>query len=415
MSPANVGATPDARLSGVETLPRTIWWEDDDGTGRPCVRLVDQRLLPCDFEIMTCTTSGELCDAIAGMALRGAPALGVGAACAVALWSSNESTERDLDSYLAALDRVAARVSSVRPTAVNLAWGADQARAAAHDAAGSLDDARRAVVRRACDLRDDDERRCRAIGRHGADLFSSESGAGARIMTHCNAGSLACARFGTATGVIYATFVAGDLAHVWVRETRPVNQGARLTAWEMARAGVPCSLVCDSAAASLMAQGLVDAVVVGADRICANGDVANKIGTYDLACLCRVHALPFYVAAPNSTVDLATACGADVRIEQRPEREVAGFSARGVFPLPARADGLLDIVGDGLELSAREGHRVVARRTEEGLSLDVWMRTTPDVPIDNPAFDITPAEFVTGIVTETGVFAPSDIARSLRG
>jgi methylthioribose-1-phosphate isomerase len=401
-------------MSGIERLPRTIWWEGDSGTGQACVRLVDQRLLPCELHIMTCTTHRELCDAIADMALRGAPALGVGAAFAVALWSENESAQTSCSDYLSALDEVIETVASVRPTAVNLSWGAHQVGEWAHGCAGTLAEVKAGVVELACRLRDDDEARCRAIGMQGARLFSgAREHGGVRIMTHCNAGSLATARYGTATGVIYATHAAGDLAHVWVKETRPVNQGARLTAWEMVQAEVPCSLVCDSTAASLMMAGEVDAVVVGADRICANGDVANKVGTYDLACLAHVHGLPFYVAAPNSTIDPATACGSDVRIEQRPEREMRGFGARGTFDVPPAAHSLLEATADGVRLSSPQGHELSLWRDSDKFVADVWMCTTPAIDVYNPAFDVTPAAFVTGIVTERGVFAPEEVLRSL--
>ena len=216
---------------GTENLPKTIWWQTDDTTGRPHVLLVDQAHLPLATDILKCDTPEELCTAITTMALRGAPALGVGAAFAVALWSENESTQTDVASYLAALDEVADEVSSVRPTAANLAWGAGQISAFAHaHASETLESIKAGVVELACHLRDDDERRCRAIGANGATLFedfkmSIESdgtiSGGACVMTHCNAGSLATARYGTATGVIYSAFEQSRIAQVWVRETRP--------------------------------------------------------------------------------------------------------------------------------------------------------------------------------------------------
>lgn len=414
---------------GTEKLPKTIWWETDEETGKPCVLLVDQAHLPVSFDVLKCTTHAEVCTAIRTMALRGAPALGVGAAFALALWSANESEHTDVDSYLDALDAVAAEVSSVRPTAVNLAWGAEQVTSFAHaHSKAALSEIKHGVIEFACHLRDDDEERCRAIGANGAALFEdfrirvAADGTitgGACIMTHCNAGSLATARYGTATGVIYAAFEQQRVSQVWVRETRPVNQGARLTAWEMMRAGLPCALVCDSAAASLMAAGLVDGVVVGADRICANGDVANKIGTYDLACLAMMHRIPFYVAAPNSTIDLACATGADVDIEQRPAREVEGFYAAGRFT-PAEGDqrrAFELLCADGpCTLDSSQGHEMRITADGDDEAIDVWMRTTPaGIPIANPAFDITPAALITAIITEKGVYAPADIAQSMQG
>lgn len=417
--------------SQVPELPRTVWWEDDAGDGRPQVGLIDQRLLPSLYEVRYCRVSDDLCEAIATLALRGAPALGVGAAFACALWSEVESRDTDLGSYLASLRAVARRVSGVRPTAVNLAWGASQVvgyverfvdsvtpcRSAAQEAE-ALAEVRAGVVSLACRLRDDDEERCLAIGRNGAELLTDGFGGRAvRVMTHCNAGSLATARYGTATGVIYAAFGRGIVSHVWVRETRPVNQGARLTAWEMTRAKVPCSLLCDDAAAALMASGDVDAVVVGADRICANGDVANKVGTYELACLARMHGVPFHVAAPNSTIDLSCPTGADVVVEQRDPRELAGFGASGGFSAEDARCGaaLRAVLGEGpCVLRSTDGHEIVLETDGEAFRARVWMRTTPQqVTIENPSFDVTPAGLVTSIITERGVYSPGDIASSL--
>lgn len=414
----------------VPDLPRTVWWEEDAGDGGPRVGLIDQRLLPSLYEIRYCRVLDDLCDAIATLALRGAPALGVGAAFACALWSEVESRDADLGSYLASLRAVARRVSAVRPTAVNLAWGAMQVVAHVERSiatmapcqspareAEALARVKAGVVSLACRLRDDDEERCLAIGRNGAGLFDGFRGTGARVMTHCNAGSLATARYGTATGVIYAAFARDLVSHVWIRETRPVNQGARLTAWEMMRAKVPCSLLCDDAAAALMATGSVDAVVVGADRICANGDVANKVGTYELACLARMHGVPFYVAAPNSTIDPSCAAGTDVVVEQRDVRELAGFGATGGFSVgdPRREADLRTVLETGpCVLHSADGHEIVLEEDGEGLRARVWMRTTPQgVAIENPAFDVTPAELVTAIVTERGVYPPGDIISSL--
>ncbi len=277
---------------------------------------------------MELTTVDELCDAIAGLAIRGAPALGAAGAMGVALaaWRGEDR------------DDAARRLIVTRPTAVNLRWGVERALAAADP----IDEARRVAA--------EDSVRNRRLGRFGADLVPE----GARVLTHCNAGSLACVEYGTAVGVIRAAHEAGKNVSVWVDETRPVLQGSRLTAWELGRLGIPATIVVDGAAASVMAAGLVDCVLVGADRIAANGDVANKIGTYSLAVLARHHRIPFYVAAPVSTVDLRCRSGAHIPVEQRGASEVATF------------------VPDG-------------------------------VAVANPAFDVTPARLVTAIITDCGV------------
>jgi methylthioribose-1-phosphate isomerase len=281
-------------------------------------------------------TVEELCDAIRTLAVRGAPALGVAGAMGMAL-----ARVTGVDP-----DDAAARIRATRPTAVNLAWGVDQGRAAADPVA----EAERLAA--------DDVTRNRRLGAHGAGLIPD----GGRVLTHCNAGALACAGYGTALGVIRAAHEAGRRPSVWVDETRPVLQGARLTAWELDRLGIPATLVADVMAGSLMAGGDVDCVVVGADRIAANGDVANKVGTYGVAVLARHHGIPFYVAAPMSTVDSDCPTGADIPIERRAAAEVALF----------------------------EGHPVAPR----------------GFAVENRAFDVTPAELVTAIVTEDGVIRP---------
>jgi methylthioribose-1-phosphate isomerase len=274
-----------------------------------------------------------VCDAIRTLAVRGAPAIGVVGAMGVAL-----AAIRGED-----VDRAAAKLIATRPTAVNLRWAVEQARAAADPVAEAL---RLAV---------DDVERNRALGAHGASLLDE----GARVMTHCNAGSLACVGYGTAVGVIRAAHEGGKAPSVWVPETRPVLQGARLTAWELDRIGIPHRLVADVAAASLMASGEVDCIVVGADRIAANGDVANKVGTYGLAVLANHHRIPFYVAAPTSTFDPDTPDGASIPIEQRSPNEVLEIAGVPIAP--------------------------------------------KDTEVDNPAFDITPSELVTAYITEQGI------------
>ena len=320
-----------------DPIPPTIEWRHG------VVRMIDQRRLPDELAFVEARTVSELCRAIETLAIRGAPALGVAGAMGVALAAF---TGEDLE-------EAAARLVATRPTAVNLAWGAAKARAAADPVAEAV---RLAV---------EDVERNRRLGAHGAALVAS----GSRVLTHCNAGALACAGYGTALGVIRAAGVG----HVWVDETRPVLQGARLTAWELQRLGIPATLVPDVAAGSLMAEGRVDCVVVGADRVAANGDVANKVGTYPLAVLARHHAIPFYVAAPTSTIDLDCASGAAIPIEHRAAEEVAEVGGRRVAP--------------------------------EG------------VAVENPAFDVTPAHLVTAVVTEEGVASapyPASLTRLVR-
>jgi methylthioribose-1-phosphate isomerase len=317
-------------MATVPELPPTIQWRDG------LVRLLDQRLLPGEVGFVEATTVGELCEAITGLAIRGAPALGAAGAMGIALaWRTGVD-----------LDEAATRLKATRPTAVNLAWGVDRARAAADPVAEALT------------IAAEDVERNRRIGHHGAALVPY----GGRVLTHCNAGALACVGYGTALGVIRSAWEAGRLKGVWAGETRPVLQGARLTAWELHQLGIPVTVVADVMAASLLGNGEVDCVIVGADRVASNGDVANKVGTYGLAVLAGYHRVPFYVAAPRSTIDPDCPSGDRIPIEQRPADEVA-------------------IIG---------GHRVVP----EG------------VAVDNRAFDITPAALVTAIITEDGVAEP---------
>jgi len=310
-----------------DPLPRTIEWADG------AVRLIDQRRLPGELVLLECRTVDELCDAIRSLAVRGAPALGAAGAMGVALAAATGEP----------LEAAADRLRATRPTAVNLAWGVGLALAA--------DDPAQEAVR----IAEEDVARNRRLGAHGAKLLP----VGAHVLTHCNAGSLACVGYGTALGVIRAAHEAGRRPSVWVDETRPVLQGARLTAWELQRLGIPCTLVADVMAGSLMASADVDAVVVGADRIAANGDVANKIGTYGLAVLARHHDVPFYVAAPVSTLDPDCPDGSAIPVERRAAEEVVALAGVAVAP-------------DG-------------------------------VAVENRAFDVTPAGLVTAYVTEAGI------------
>jgi methylthioribose-1-phosphate isomerase len=296
---------------------RIVRFEND------AVVFLDQRRLPDEEIDVSCRSSAEVAEAIRAMVVRGAPAIGIAAAYGMALAAA-------LGEDLAAAD---ARLRASRPTAVNLGWALDEMRPDP-----SADHAR-AIHR-------DEVERCRQMSAHAAELLS----AGTRALTHCNAGGLATGGYGSAVGALIAAWERELLAHVWVDETRPLLQGARLTAWELEIAGIPHSVIADSAAASRMAAGEVDVVFTGADRIAANGDTANKIGTYGLAVLAAYHAIPFYIVAPSSTVDHAIASGAEIPIEER----------------------------DPAEVTAR-------------------------FPARNPAFDVTPAELITAVVTEHGV------------
>ena len=338
---------------GVERIPRTI---DIAPDGHEVV-MVDQTRLPEELVMIHVTTYEDMIDAIKRLVVRGAPALGVAGAAGVALYAVNQAQAQDVETFLADMDAVAHRVANARPTAVNLSWAVKRACQRAHEVAAqvpSLAEIKQALVDETRAITHEDEACCRAIGAYGAELLAP----GSRVLTHCNAGSLATAFYGTALGVIYAAHEQGKISMVYADETRPVGQGSRLTRWELAQAGVPVTLQCDNMAASLMAQGKIDAVIVGADRICANGDTANKIGTYGLAVLAQYHGIPFYVAAPESTIDMTLSDGSQIPIEMRDASEVT------------------DCMVDGAE-------------------------------VYNPAFDVTPAALITGIITNVGVFQPS--------
>jgi methylthioribose-1-phosphate isomerase len=268
------------------------------------------------------------------------------------------------------------------------------------------------VVQEARNMEAEDEKRNRLIGEHGAALLPDE----AKVLTHCNAGSLATAYFGTALGVIFTAHEQGKIAHVWVDETRPVNQGGRLTTWELGLAGVPSALIADSMAGFVMSKGWVDAIIVGADRIAANGDTANKIGTYGLAVLCKEHGIPFYVAAPTSTIDLTLPDGEGIVIEERDPREVTGVSFSGVIEpkTPAETTALDALTREGYwEIPVGKGHVLDITRKGGAYQIDGWVRVAPPgTDVYNPAFDVTPASYITAIITENGVARP-DYASSL--
>jgi methylthioribose-1-phosphate isomerase len=318
--------------------------------------LLDQTVLP-DREVeRTYTRWEDVAEAIRTLVVRGAPAIGVAAAFGVVL-AARESRATSTDALLADLETAVKGLAATRPTAVNLFWALDRMRRTAEGLrTRSVDDVRARLAAEAHAILTEDLAANRALGDHGAALVPDQ----ARILTHCNAGALATAGYGTALGVVRSAHARGKLSLLWVDETRPVMQGSRLTAWECVREGIPHRLIADVVAASVMARGDVDLVVTGADRIAANGDTANKIGTYALAVLARHHGVPFYIAAPFSTIDPALASGAEIPIEERDACEV-----RRVGP----------------------------------------QATAPDSsPVYNPAFDVTPAELISAIVTERGVF-----------
>lgn len=331
---------------------RTVWWEEES------VRLIDQRKLPHTFEVVHCTELAHVAHAIRSMQVRGAPAIGCTAAYGMAL-AARQSSAATSEALIAELQQAKATLDAQRPTAVNLAWAtARMLRRAEAVAVEGVDAIKTALLAEAEAIFAEDLAMCHAIGDHGAPLIPPRG----HVLTHCNAGGLATAGYGTALAPIRTAFAQGRPIHVFVDETRPFLQGARLTAWELLQAGIPQTLITDNMAAFMMQRGLVDCIIVGADRIAANGDVANKIGTYGLAVLARYHNIPFYVAAPYSTIDLATASGAEIPIEERDPAEVTHIAGIAIAP-----------------------HGVHAA---------------------HPAFDVTPHELVTAIITERGVVRP---------
>ena len=342
----------------LEKLPRTLELKHSEGQAR--LRYIDQRFLPHELKLVETTQWHEVIDAIKTLAVRGAPAIGIAGAAGVALWLTNAAGDVSKEQRVHELQAVAREIAAARPTAVNLAWAVQKVCTYAQEQLkneASLDSASAKVCAYVQQMTAEDERINRAIGNNGAGLIPEN----ARILTHCNAGSLATAFYGTALGVIYTAAMQGKVAMVYADETRPVGQGARLTVWELSQAGVPVTLNCDNMAATLMAQGNIDCVIVGADRIAKNGDTANKIGTYGLAVLARHHRIPFYVAAPLSTFDFAIDTGADIPIEQRSVSEVLAQ------PIAC-------------------------------------------VQVYNPAFDVTPGNLVSAFITEQGVYNANDLA-----
>jgi methylthioribose-1-phosphate isomerase len=334
---------------------QTLEWTDQG------VRFIDQTKLPTEETYVLCTTHEQVADVIRNMVVRGAPAIGVAAAMGIALGVNNSQAETVGD-LKRDLDQICDAIGKTRPTAVNLFWAIRRMQEKFERIrVRPIPQIKRTLVEESQRMHAEDIAANQAMGRHGATLMPAEGG----VLTHCNAGALATAGYGTALGVIRAAVEQGKKIHVYADETRPFLQGSRLTAWELMKDGIPTTVISDNMAGAMMSKGKIGAIVVGADRIAANGDVANKIGTYTVAILAKEHGIPFYVAAPISTIDLACPDGSGIPIEQRNPREVTHVAGKQMVP-------------DG-------------------------------VGIENPAFDVTPSKYVTAIITEKGIArAPYD-------
>ena len=343
-------------MKGDKIMPLpTIEWYDGK------VKLIDQTLLPNELKYIECTNVDELWEAIKVLRVRGAPAIGIAGALGTVLgiWNSEAKNHSE---FIEQLDKVTSYLAMSRPTAVNLFWALDRMKAVA-DANNDKDipQLKELLLTEAQKIIDEDKVMCRAIGKYGAELIKD----GDTILTHCNAGGLATADYGTALAVMFTAHEQGKRIKVFADETRPLLQGARLTSWELMQAGIDVTLICDNMAGQVMKEGKINCVIVGADRITANGDTANKIGTYGVAILAKEHKIPFYVAAPTSTFDLKLATGDLIPIEQRKAEEITeGFGKR----------------------TAPHG-----------------------VKVYNPAFDVTPARLIDAIITEKGVISPHHI------
>ena len=337
----------------------TLEWTDHG------ICFLDQTKLPTEETYVTCTNYEQVADVIRNMVVRGAPAIGVAAGMGIALGVKHSKAETVAD-LKKELDHICKVIGATRPTAVNLFWAIRRMQEKFETLrVRPLAQIRQEIIEEAKRMHAEDIAANQAMGRHGATLMPSSGG----VLTHCNAGALATAGYGTALGVIRAAVEQGKKLHVYADETRPFLQGSRLTAWELMKDGIPTTVISDNMAGAMMKQGKIGAIVVGADRIAANGDVANKIGTYTVAVLAKEHGIPFYVAAPISTVDLATPDGSGIPIEQRNRREVTHIAGRQMVP-------------DG-------------------------------VSVENPAFDVTPAKYVAAIITERGI-ARAPYEESLR-
>jgi methylthioribose-1-phosphate isomerase len=350
---------PKRRTTNDELMIQTLEWTDNG------VRFIDQTKLPTEETYVTCKTYEQVADAIRTMIVRGAPAIGVAAAMGIALGVKDSKAE-SAGELKRELDHICEVIGKTRPTAVNLFWAIERMQQKFERLrVRPIAQIKQEFVEEAKRMHAEDIAANQAMGRHGATLMPREGG----VLTHCNAGALATAGYGTALGVIRAAVEQGKKIHVYADETRPFLQGSRLTAWELMKDGIPTTVISDNMAGAIMRQGKIGAIVVGADRIAANGDVANKIGTYGVAVLAKENGIPFYVAAPISTVDLACPDGGMIPIEQRNPKEVTHIAGKQMTP-------------DG-------------------------------VSVENPAFDVTPAKYVTAIITERGI-AREPYGESLR-
>ncbi len=336
--------------------PQTLRWQGDENG---YLELIDQTLLPCELRVIACRDVPTVVEAIKSLRVRGAPAIGIAAAYGVVI-GLQPHVNAPTDEYFTQLKQIVAALAASRPTAVNLFWALDRMDRLAQSLRGQqpADVITAALLDEARAIHEADRQICRAIGNYGAELLGDGQG----VLTHCNAGGLATADYGTALAVFFSAHAAGKKIRVYADETRPLLQGARLTAWELQQRGIDVTLICDSMAAQVMREGRVQAAIVGADRIAANGDAANKIGTYGVAVLCAHHEIPFYVAAPTSTFDLSLPTGDGIPIEQRAASEITHGFGRQTAP-------------DGIQ-------------------------------VYNPAFDVTPAALIAGIITERGIIRP---------
>lgn len=339
-----------------------VIWKDDH------VRLIDQTRLPAEFTFVEIRRSDDMAHAIKTMIVRGAPAIGVAAAYGMYLGSLEIQTD-SREEFLTELNQIGDRLAATRPTAVNLFWAIRRMKEKAQSIEGDITTIQTQLLETAKTIADDDVRTCKAIGDHGVTALPNSPDK-IRLLTHCNAGALATAGYGTALGVVRSAWTAGRLERVYADETRPRLQGAKLTTWECVQENIPVTLITDNMAAHCMQQGMIDVVVVGADRIAANGDAANKIGTYSVALCAKAHNIPFYVAAPLSTIDFELTDGSLIPIEERNPEEVYQVGNTRLCP-------------EGVEFYT-------------------------------PAFDYTPANLIAGIITEHGVFAPADLEAKLK-
>jgi len=347
------------RGGGLQAVVKTLEWTEAG------VRFIDQTKLPTEEVFVTCRTYQQVAEAIRTMIVRGAPAIGVAAAMGIAL-GARDLKASDIAEFRSGFGQICRALGQTRPTAVNLFWAIRRMQRCFEGLVGNpIPQVKLGLIAEAQRMHEEDIAANQALGRFGAALLPASGG----VLTHCNAGALATAGYGTALGVILAAVEAGKQLHVFADETRPFLQGARLTAWELMKDGIPTTLICDNMAGVMMAQGKVQAAIVGADRIAANGDTANKIGTYTVAILAHEHHIPFYVAAPFSTVDMETPDGSRIPIEQRAASEVTHIGGRQMAP-----DSVL---------------------------------------IENPAFDVTPARYIKAIITERGL-AQAPYVESLR-